>query len=73
MSRKSAGLFLHTPDGISLLMNTKRGHALFQSSKQLFSGKKLELRLLYKSMEAEGNPWMFVAAARITVRWIIQH
>jgi hypothetical protein len=29
MSRKSAGLFLHTPDGLSLPMNTKRGHALF--------------------------------------------
>jgi hypothetical protein len=54
-------------------MNTEKGHALFPILKQLSSRKKLGLRP-YKSAEAERRPLlMFVAAARNTVRWTIQH
>ena len=73
MSRKSAGLFLHTPVGVSLPMNTKKGHALFPILKTDLFWEETRIAAYFISRwKPKGAPWMFVAATRNTVRWIIQ-
>src|ERR1700676_1503885 len=65
MSRKSAGLFLHTPVGVSLPMNTKKGRALFPILKTALSREETRIAPLQVDGGRKATPTSVPSSAKL--------
>src|SRR6202035_630603 len=65
MSRKSAGLFLHTPVGVSLPMNTKKGRALLPILKTALCREEPRIAPLQVDGSRKATPTSVPASAKL--------
>jgi hypothetical protein len=65
ISRKSASLFLHTPVGVSLPMNTKKGRALFPILKTALSREETRIAPLQVDGGRKATPTSVPSSAKL--------